>query len=198
MTDYQYGDLVTFNRGDAMGTHALVLEVLHAKEQLRVTWGPAHESELVDQECATKLPREGSEALLRRLAFSMTQVPKLLAEKDQWAEERIDVEQKANAALVGKLADIRKWMISTHEDGTLPREDLDSFLEEFGLEAYRKRWTGTITIKVSLSVDDAEDRDLAEAAAYAWAEERIVGESDENVDCPDIIHIAYNLVEDRS
>lgn len=194
MTEFKIGDLVTYRDAERIPTHALVLEVLPEGETLRITRGLAHESATALQEDMVKVatPGAGIVGLHRRLAYSLNQVPKVLEEKDQEIQGYVDLVHN----LEGRLADIRKWMIATHEDGTLPREGLDTFLAEFGLEPYTRRWTGTVTIIVSLTVDDAKDKDAAEQAAYDWAEDRIVGESGDNIDMPDIQRMTYNLVED--
>ena len=139
-----------------------------------------------------EVPVAGPSPLMRRLAHSIAGAPKRFDE----AQERVDAVLEANENLASKIRDIRKWMIATHEAGQLHRSDLDTFLDEFGMEPYVRRWTGRVTITVSLTVDDARDQEAAEQAAYDWAEERIAGESGDNISLPDIARMTYNLTED--
>lgn len=194
MADFKMGDLVTYRDAERIPTHALVLEVLPEGETLRITRGSATESATVLQEDMIKPATLGAGivGLHRRLAYSLTQVPKVLEDKDQ------EVTQAREWAgdLALKVQDIRKWMISLHESGELHRSDLDTFLNEFGMEPYTKRWTGQVTITVSLTVDDARNKDSAEDQAYAWAETLIEDSDNEEISSAGIARMTYNLAED--
>lgn len=179
MTDFKMGDLVAYRDSSRVPTHALVLEVFLEGEALRITRGSAHESELVLQEEMIKLATFGAGigSLHSRLAYSVNQVAKILEEKGQEAQDCIDMLQEANQVLTGKLADIRKWMINQTEDGGLSREDLDGFLEEFGLEPYAKRYKVAMTVIVTVEVDRATGEDDATDQATEWVEANLKGHS---------------------
>jgi hypothetical protein len=197
----QPGDMVAFRRGDHADSHALVLEVIPQGEKLRVTHGSAHESELVNMEDVIKLPMSGATALHKRLAFSVTQVAKILAEKDQWAEGRIDNlegQRDQYAAEVTrantKLANIRTSLIEWHEEGVISRTDLDAFLDHHDMEPYSRRWTGSVTLVIELEVDDAGDLDEARRQIMDWSTDTL-GDN-EDISNVNVRTLAYDLVKD--
>lgn len=179
MTEFKMGDLVTYRDSSRTPTHALVLEVFPEGETLRITRGSAHECMTELQETMVKPGTLGAGVigLHRRLAHSINQAAKLLEDKDREAQDCIDMLREANQVLAGKLADIRKWMINQTEDGGLSREDLDGFLEEFGLEPYAKRYKVAMTVIVTVEVDRATDEDDATDQATEWVEANLKGHS---------------------
>ncbi len=177
------GDLVTGSAGD----HSLVVAVVVDQGQLRVTSGSAHETALINTEDVSKAPWLTGSALFQRLAYSVSQQEKIVCNYKA-------ITNRANEEHASKLERIRKYWIDAHEQGDLSRTDLDDFLDHFDMDPYQQRWTGVVTIKVSLVVDDAEDLDTARGQVQDWISESLADNAE--LSEVNVRTLAYDLVKD--
>jgi hypothetical protein len=153
---------------DVMDNHVLVLATDGVTAEV-TSGGLTHTRKVKVEELEE--PVASPPPLMRRLAYSIAGAPKRFEDKDQAIMEAVEARQDAES----KLRDIRKWMISLHKSGELHRSDLDTFLSEFGLEPYPKRWKGAMTVIVTVEVDGAKDEDEAIDAAMEWVEAKLKG-----------------------
>ncbi|KJS57064.1 hypothetical protein VM98_03110 [Streptomyces rubellomurinus subsp. indigoferus] len=80
------------------------------------------------------------------------------------ARQKLTEDRESHATT---LADIRQYAIARHEDGSICREGLDRFLEEFGFEPYVTRVRVDYTISGSYEVE-GHDATFAEEDAQGY------------------------------